>query len=242
MPYSAAVSDKRREPRFGARIVARIVRRGETLDLLTNDVSFKGAFLRTDSAPSTRQLVKVELVLPGGGMVSGHAMVVHVTPPGEGNRVPGVGLQFWGPLQNGKAWESFIHELRLKEKMGVPAARATDKVRRASERFRLQLEVELGGKTLVTRDVSMNGMAVRCSKPYLPIGARAEMVVKAPKRPPTMLEVVVRRHIDEPSFQGIGVEFTDSSNDSRSRIVALVQQHAPEEEVIYIDPDDPGLH
>ena len=108
------MNDKRREPRFGARIVARIVRRGETLDLLTNDVSFKGAFLRTDSPPATRQLVKVELVLPSGVSVSGHAMVVHVTPPGgDGNRVPGMGVQFWGPLQNGKAWEGFIHELRL---------------------------------------------------------------------------------------------------------------------------------
>lgn len=236
------MSDKRREPRFGARIVARIVRRGETLDLLTNDVSFKGAFLRTDSAPATRQLVKVELVLPAGGTVSGHAMVVHVTPPGDGNRVPGVGLQFWGPLQNGKAWESFIHELRVKEKLGVPAARATDKVRRASERFRLQFDVELGGKTLVTRDVSMNGMAVRCTKPYLPIGAHVDMVVKAPKRPPTKLEVVVRRHIEEPDFHGIGVEFADSSPDSRGRIVALVRQHAPDEDAVYIDPDDPGLH
>ena len=124
----------------------------------------------------------------------------------------------------------------------MPSARATDKVRSASERFKLRLEVEIGGKTLVTRDVSLNGMAVRCSKPYLPIGSRAELTVRAPKRESTRLDVVVRRHIDEPGFQGIGVEFVDSSPASRGRIVALVNDHAPEEEVVYIDPDDPGLH
>src|SRR4051812_30148731 len=104
--------DKRREPRYPARIEARVVRRGDTVELMTNDVSFRGAFLRTDAPPALRQLVRVAFSLPGGEEVSGHAMCVHVVPPGNGNGVPGVGVQFWGPVQGAKAWEKYVYDLK----------------------------------------------------------------------------------------------------------------------------------
>lgn len=238
-------TDQRREPRFAARITVKLLRRGETLELLTNNVSFRGAFVRTDAPPGIRQLVKVEFALPSGERVSAHAMVAHVEDRGpDGERIPGFGLQFYGPMdrEQQKIWERFIYELRSKERAGNAAARTTDKIRRASERFKLALEVVLGGRQAVTRDVSLTGMAVR-SEQMMPLGTRAELQVKARGQRPIALDVVVRRHIVEPAFRGLGVEFVDASADARAALVAFVRQHAPaERDIVYIDPDDPGLH
>jgi hypothetical protein len=237
--------EQRRDARFPARIVARIVRRSQTLELLTNDVSFRGVFIRTDSPPMLRQLVKFELVLASAVVVSGHAMVVHITtrpedqPKGEG-AVPGIGLQFWGPIANAREWEQFIHQLRARERAGMAAAKATDKVRRASERFKLALEVALDGKTSVTRDVSENGMAIR-SDLKMPLGTHAEIELRAGGE--TMkFDVIVRRLIDEKDFRGLGVEFVDVAPSKRARLVAFVRANAPSEERIIIAPGDPKLH
>lgn len=238
------VSEKRRDIRYPARIVARMLRRNEHVELLTNDVSFRGAFIRTDAPPALRQLLRMSFTLPNGGpVVSAHGMVVRVVTRGEGgeaSRVPGVGLQFWGPLEQAKAWEQFIYELKQREKAGMPSARATDKVRRSSERFKLALDVELGGKLLVTRDLSETGMAIR-SETNLPVGTRTTLSIRR-QHESIMIDVIVRRRIDEPGFKGLGVEFVDVPPTARQSIVDIVRSRAPEEDAVFIDPDDPGLH
>ena len=240
-------SEQRREGRYPARIVARIVRRGQTIELLTNDVSFRGVFIRTDSPPSLRQLVKFELLLPSNVVVSGHAMVVHIAarpdgqPKGEGG-VPGIGLQFWGPLTHAKEWEQFVHQLKVRERAGMAAAKATDKVRRASERFKLALDVILDGKTSMTRDVSENGMAIRTDL-ALPVGARARVEMRTGRGDAMHFDVVVRRAIDESGFRGLGVELVGLDPTKRAALLDFVRRNAPDdEEPIFIDIDDPDLH
>lgn len=234
-------ADKRREPRFPARIVARVVRRGENVELMTNDVSFRGAFLRTDAPPALRQLVKVAFVMPGGELVSAHAMVVHVVPAGHGTIIPGAGVQFWGPVQESKAWEKYVYELKVRERAGVASSRATDKVRRSSERFKLALEVIVDGRRLSTRDVSESGMAIR-SESAMPVGTRAHMQVHANGHPSIELDVIVRRRIEEPAFKGLGVEFVDLKPETKAVLLALLRPAAADADAIFIDGDDPGLH
>jgi hypothetical protein len=233
--------EKRRDIRYPARIVAQVVRRGERVELLTNDVSYRGAFLRTDAPPQLRQLVQVTFTLPDGAKVSAHAMVVHVVQPNGAEQVPGVGVQFWGPIGQSKSWEHFIYDLKQRQKAGMPAARATDKVRRASERFRLQLDVELGGKRAVTRDLSETGMAIRTDS-NMQVGMRLQCNLKAVNGEALAFDVVVRRRIVEPSFTGIGVEFADTSPDVRRNLVRMVRAQVGDDDAIFIDPDDPGLH
>ncbi len=233
--------DNRRELRYPARIVARVVRRSETVELITNDVSFRGAFLRTDTPPALRQLVRVAFVMPSGTLVSAHAMVVHIVTPNGDSTVPGVGLQFWGPVQEAKAWEAFVYELKVRQRAGVPSSVASDKVRRASERFKLQLEVIVDGRRLTTRDVSENGMAIR-SESAMPVGTRAHMQVHSNGHPSIALDVIVRRRIEEPLFKGLGVEFVDLPADAKSALMSLLRPAASEKDAIFIDVDDPGLH
>jgi hypothetical protein len=243
--HTTSVSEKRREVRYPARITARVKRRNEMIEMLTNDVSFRGVFIRTDSPPALRQLVKVELVLADNVVVSGHAMVVHVAAPPDGQPkgsgpVPGIGLQFWGPIENAKHWEQFIHALKRKQLQGTPAATAQDKVRRASERFKLALEVVLDGKRVMTRDVSENGMAVRTDL-AMPIGTRAQLDLRAGQELLTF-EIIVRRTIDEPGFKGLGIELIDVPPERKTDLVRFLRANAPSEERIFVSPGDPKLH
>jgi hypothetical protein len=232
--------DKRREKRFPARIVARLQRRGEPVEVLTDDVSFRGVFVRTDAPPAQRQLLRVGFVLPSGARVAAHAMVVFVVPPGDPERVPGAGLQFWGPIENAKEWDAFVREAAADHRKGTAKARAADKVRRSSERFKLTLEVVLDGVTTQTRDVSENSMAIR-SDTAVPVGTRVRVIVRA-DGDALELDVVIRRIIDEPGFRGLGVEYMDMSSDARRAIVAFVRGHEPPEEKVFIDVGDPHLH
>lgn len=234
------MSEQRRDIRYPARIVARVVRRNESIELLTNDVSFRGAFLRTDAPPAMRQLVRVAFVLPGATVVSAHAMVVHVVGVAPNGPVPGMGVQFWGAVDGSRAWEKFVHELKALEKEGVPSARYTDKVRRASERFRLSLDVVVDGNKTTTRDVSMNGMAIKTDL-ALQVGMRARLQVYGMNGDMLALDIVVRRVIKEKDFSGLGVEFVDVPSETRTALVALVRAKAPGEEVIFISPNDPKL-
>lgn len=233
--------NKRRELRYPARVVARVVRRGQNIELLTNDVSFRGAFLRTDAPPSLRQLVRVAFDMPGGEVVSAHAMVVHVVPPGIGEVIPGVGVQFWGPVQESKAWEAFVYDLKVRQKAGTASASATDKVRRSSERFKLQLEVIVDGRRLSTRDVSETGMAIR-SESAMPVGTRAHLQVHSNGHPSIAFDVIVRRRIEEPTFKGLGVEFIDIKADTKASLMSILKPISTETDAIFIDSDDPGLH
>jgi hypothetical protein len=239
------VSDKRREVRYAARITARIKRRNQMIEMLTNDVSFRGVFIRTDSPPALRQLVKVELVLPDKVVVSGHAMVVHVAAlpagaaKGEG-QVPGIGLQFWGPIEHAKQWEQFIHALKQRQRTGTPAATPADKVRRASERFKLAIEVVFGGERSMTRDVSENGMAIRTDL-KMPIGGRAQLELRS-EQGTMVFDVIVRRAINEPDFKGLGIELVEMAPDRRAELVKFIRANAPSEERILVPPGDPKLH
>jgi hypothetical protein len=241
------VPEKRREVRYPARIVARISRRNQVVELLTNDVSFRGVFVRTDTPPALRQLVKLELLLPQDKIVvSGHAMVVHVferdakKAKGEGP-VPGIGLQFWGSIEHAKEWEKFIHELKQRQRTGNAAAKVTDKVRRISERFKLTIEVVFDGDTAMTRDVSLMGMAIRTTM-AMPVGARTELSMRAGNKTLTF-DAVVRRAIDEPGFRGLGVELVDMTEAQRQELLTFIKTNSPpSEDKIFVSPGDPELH
>lgn len=239
------MNDQRREARYPARIVARLWRRNQVEEHLTNDVSHRGVFLRADVTPALRQLVKMELVLPSQEIVGGHAMVVHVAErpsgaaKGEGP-VPGMGLQFWGPIDNARAWQQFIHELRVREKAGLPAARATDKVRRASERFRLEVEVVFDGRRSMTRDLSENGMAIRTDL-AIPVGSRTQVTLRAGEDE-LVFEAIVRRAIAETGFRGLGVELVGLGEERRARLLQFVRAHAPAEDAVFVRAGDPKLH
>jgi hypothetical protein len=105
--------NQRREPRVDV-CVPIVVYRGKTaVALETSDVSYKGLFVRTSDPPALRSLVRLKVALVDREFEA-HAMAVHVvaasTDPSE--RIPGVGLQFWGLAgPNRSAWDDFVRTL-----------------------------------------------------------------------------------------------------------------------------------
>lgn len=116
--------DLRRQPRYPARLAVTL-RAGKKIEqLVTEDVSYGGLFLRWDGSIGLRQLVRVEAVLPPmQHRLSVHAMVVHAVPPENANgRSPGVGLQFYAVDRATRlAWDHFILWVRA----GAEGARAS---------------------------------------------------------------------------------------------------------------------
>jgi hypothetical protein len=94
----------RREPRIDAKLPVVVVRGKTTTDLETSDVSFKGLFVRTQSPPPVRSLVRLRVALPSRE-IEAHAMAVHVGDAG-------VGLQFWGLAGPDRtAWDDYVRDL-----------------------------------------------------------------------------------------------------------------------------------
>lgn len=82
--------------------------------LQTADVSYRGLFLCTDTPPSLRQLVRLEILLSEGETLSLHAMAVHVVPPGDPmGRIAGVGVQFYAvDRASASRWGRYIDQVR----------------------------------------------------------------------------------------------------------------------------------
>lgn len=106
----------RREARVEVRVPVVMVRGKAVVSLSTLDVSFKGLFLLTDDPPPLRSLVRLKVALFDREFEA-HAMAVHVVSgqpaAGQGDeRVPGVGLQFWGLAGPDRtAWDDFVRRL-----------------------------------------------------------------------------------------------------------------------------------
>ena len=240
-------ADNRRDQRYRAQLSALLVRGREQIRLLTDDVSFRGAFLRTDTKAALRQLVQLELTLPDHQLVKGHAMVVHVVAPSidrtSDRHAPGIGLQFWGEVHGRARWDAFIQELTKDPSLRVVAPPgAPDPVRRSSSRFRIKLEVRLPELPetlgLATRDISEDGMAVATDAQYPP-GLKTRLVLIHPaSAEPFPIDVIVRRAIREPGFSGLGVEFMDKSKETRAALRRFLRIPREEDEIdVDVDTD-----
>jgi len=163
-----SADEKRRDRRHQLTVPALIVRGKRRTEVEVVDVSFRGMFLATDSAPGLRQLIRVELSLPpSGNIFSSHATVVRVEGGVSGAR-EGVGVElFANDRAKADAWDEFV---RYAEKTGaVPASTARGplsqgKERRRTPRFEAKLEMRLRTSrsihTAFSHDMSQGGILV----------------------------------------------------------------------------------
>ncbi len=217
----------------------------------TEDVGERGVFVRTDTPPRLRQLLRLEIALPGDpAPLSVHGMAVHVIEPGGSSaRIPGVGVQFYA--LNGDVagrWGAFFG--RLKSELGAQAAARSalvegEPVRRRHPRTSVELELELASVdqllTLYTRDVSAGGMFI-VTDLELSLGARLRVEVHHPADGSTFsLEARVRRVAVPPEPRGLGVEFVDMDEQGRRGFLAFITVALPPESIRLIAPGDPAL-
>jgi hypothetical protein len=101
---------QRRDKRYSTRLPIRSRIGGRMQSLFTEDVSFRGLFLCTESPPPVRQLIRIETVLPPNNIpFATHGMIVYVIAKDDpSGRSPGAGVQFYGMGDERRVWESFI--------------------------------------------------------------------------------------------------------------------------------------
>lgn len=107
-----STSQGRRDPRIPVEVPVRITARGTTIDAVTADVSRRGLFIRTDWTPRCRQLIRLEVKLPGSERwLRLHAMASHLcTAPGR----HGFGASLYGVGDEVRAqWVAFIESVRF---------------------------------------------------------------------------------------------------------------------------------
>lgn len=242
---------QRREQRYNVKLKAILFKGGTQIQTLTEDISFKGVFLRTDSPPALRQLVKIALILPPEGReIKAHGMVANNSLPGNAEgHVPGAGIQFYG-MDGGtkEVWENFVAQIqRHASEPTPPPADAVDPVRRKHERFNAHLELRLQMDelfTLYTRDVSRGGMLVATDLD-LELGSNLVIDVLHPETGKSFpVQCVVRRKIDQPDLRGVGVEFINMSELHRNNFFDFVRAGIPdveEEAITLVDERDPNL-
>jgi hypothetical protein len=242
-------SDKRRDARYFARLPIKLIRGKDVTSLQTDDVSFRGAFLRMDSPPALRQLLRVEVTLPEGVKINAHAMVVYRVAAG-GNHPPGAGIQFYGlDGRERSLWESFVQKMRDEAPRSSPLHMvpegAPDPVRRKHERHSVRFEVRLSSldelKALYSRDISKGGMAVETTMDVA-LGTEVGLDLVHPQRAETFeLTALVRRKIRQPSARGIAVEFTGMDEARREALERFIGPQPPREDVLLVKAGDPKL-
>jgi len=115
---------QRRDKRYQTRLAIRTRIGGRPQSLFTEDVSFRGLFLCTETPPPQRQLIRIEAILPpNNAAFATHGMVVYVVGKDDPNgRTPGIGVQFYGMGDERRAWESFIQFIQWRSEQ-VPDRR-----------------------------------------------------------------------------------------------------------------------
>ncbi len=83
-------------------------------ELVTEDVSHGGLFLRTELELGLRQLVRVSMLLPPhADHFEAAGKIVHQLPHVQGDRGGGIGIQFYGLGSDARArWATFIASVR----------------------------------------------------------------------------------------------------------------------------------
>jgi uncharacterized protein (TIGR02266 family) len=115
---------QRRDKRYRTRLPVRTRIGGRLHSLVTEDVSFRGLFLCTESPPPVRQLIRIETVLPPNNVpFATHGMVVYVIGKDDVvERPSGIGVQFYGMGDERRLWEVFIQFIQWRSEM-VPDRR-----------------------------------------------------------------------------------------------------------------------
>jgi Tfp pilus assembly protein PilZ len=236
---------KRRDHRYAIRFPAKLAYGKKELSLSTEDVSFRGIFVRTDTPPKLRQLVRIQLVLPHGERaLKVHGMVVHVA---DGEARPGVGIQFYAMDYEARdTWDALI---RYVETNCPPASEQTplvlpentpQPVRARFARHTAVIQVKLPKLSdlegLYASELSEGGMFVPTGLELSP-GADVVLQVTHPETGEVFLfDAVVRhRHARLPA-PGYFVEFSGVDASRRADFLDFVRSgiHIAEELVVSV--------
>lgn len=241
----------RREPRYRLRIPV-ILRLGrEATELMTEDVSFSGMFVRTDAPPPERGLIKIDIPVPGEvAPLPLTAMVVHrIEPTPSNGRIPGAGLQLYGVGSDIRdKWARYILSLRdqdanaaskpvaVEAGNSAPDPQPSEPEREPIDRRHVRYSAVLIARaktldelvTMYTRDISQGGTFLTTNVAVAAGDALRLELIHPDTGEAFDLACIVRRRVRD----GLGVEFTDLDEAKREAFWQFV------EPVVELNEDD----
>jgi Tfp pilus assembly protein PilZ len=244
--------ERRKDRRHPCRVRLVLTRGGQELVAQTEDVSFAGIFIRTDTPIPARQLVRLRLTLPpDGDELSVMGMVARHFPARD-DLPPGVGIQFYslGAAER-RRWDQFIRFVTT----GKPAAPARaaapavpavvpEPVRRRFPRYAACLQVRLGSvddlKLLYTRNLSGGGLFFDTAQDLAEGTSMKVSVIHPRTHEQFQLDAVVRWR-NTSSEPGLGLEFVGLTEAQRDQFLEFISSEIPVEEVVYVAEGDPHL-
>lgn len=200
----------RRDRRYHFQIPVKLLSRSGENAMVTEDVSYRGIFLRTAAPPPKMQLVRVRLEVPTQekGIVT-NAMVAHVSPPDA--RVRGAGLSFFGlDGEPRRQWEAFIQFVRdhhpdAAERQAAADHAAEQDRLRAREQVIIAVASEAALERLVVRDISQGTLFVHSDRPIQVGAAVCVRLVHPETQHDYLLDGVVRHRLKSGGFH-VGFE------------------------------------
>jgi len=200
-------------------------RQGAT-QLLTADVSRRGAFVVTDSPWPDRELVHLCFQLPGDDdPVELMGMVTRRVPTKEDNGRPGMGIDFFALSSEArKRWESFVLSLP-EEDAAEQAAPVRRRHPRHFSRFLVRLRDKQRLREFYTRDISGGGMFLRTPAPDQ-VSHRIELVLVHPQSGDEFdLTGEVVRVVTGPSLadRGVGIQFDPLPVEEEATLLTFIE-------------------
>jgi len=139
---------------------------------VTEAVSHSGVFAALDGDLVSRQLVTVEVELPGEPVFTTHAMVVFSRKPSGGQRA-GAGLKFFGlDRETLGRWGRFVEGARDRERAAPQVVLAAKRGPHAAVVLRVRPDGVDSLLEVYTRDLAEGGIFVESDQPLL-IGSRS---------------------------------------------------------------------
>jgi PilZ domain len=204
--------------RWKAQIAVEFLGRNQSSVLLTDSVSARSVFVRTDAPPPPMTLLRVQFLLPpDDARLVIPAMVANTVLPTSAHAVPGVEIAFFGESgQANQRWGKFIAHLRKThpESVDRPVMLARD-VAEAMDRYAL-----VDGFRSV--DVSPSGMFVATTQRFV-VGSDVRVtLIDVASKEERSVDCVVRRRATR-GEQGIAVEYRNMTGETWTDLVAFLR-------------------
>ncbi len=256
-------ADKRRHQRLPGRAPIVLTSPRGASTFLTEDFSFGGIFVRTDSPRPMRHLVKFSFVPPGTQEAPLHmlAMVVYIVTPEQAERLgktPGMGLNLYGLDKDTRdRWDNFIQQSRNRLQnhnisIDVTEARTevfAEPIRRKHPRqtaeFKVKVKTPKDLYDLYSYDISVGGTFLRSNTALEPNESVRLLFIHPDDGSEYTLEgKVVRAGSSKDEKQGFAVVFEGLGPDQRQNFRDFIDSGLPlvdDEQDLIVEDGDPLL-
>jgi Tfp pilus assembly protein PilF len=236
-------AERRRFSRHMCALPVELEERGQSIRMVTADISRHGAFLLTDSPRHTTELLRLRFDLGDHGHIEVMAQVARHVPPSEDSPTgTGMGVDFFTLSGEAKErWDVFVEDLSAQHDPTPSVGRDQTwrPVRRRHARHRscflVRVREKDGLRAFYTRDIGAGGMFLSTPTPD-DTEREIDVVLVHPhseQEYPLTARVVRVANSDSSPERGVAVAFERLSTSEEVALLAFIETG-----VNYLDPFD----